>query len=48
MSPKKQAAPFSLRIPPKLRAELEEYAQLHEITLTQVILDLIRDNLPNH
>ena len=44
-APQKQQPPFSLRIPPKLRAEFEEYAKANEITLTQAILDSMRDCL---
>lgn len=45
MSNYKQPAPFSLRIPPKLRAEYERYAEKQEITLTQAILDAMRKQL---
>lgn len=43
--PQKQQAPFSLRIPPKLREEFEDYAKSQEITLTQAILDSMRERL---
>ena len=39
---KQQQMPFSLRIPPKLRAEFEEYCKTQEITLTQGILDAMK------
>lgn len=45
MTTQKQPNPFSLRIPPKLRAEYEEYAKAHEITLTQAILDAMKKQL---
>jgi predicted HicB family RNase H-like nuclease len=44
---KKRVSPFSIRIPPKLRAEFEAYADEQEITLTQAILDAMKDKLKN-
>lgn len=34
---------FALRIPPKLRARLEEIAEEREVNMTYLILDALRD-----
>jgi hypothetical protein len=44
---KNKVPQFGLRIPPKLRDELEEYAKNEEKNMTQVILDFIRQGLDN-
>lgn len=43
----KQISPMTIRIPPKLKAELEEVAADQEITQVQLILTAIRFYLDN-